>query len=465
MNFPAHWFPLPWLLAADVLCLLLFAAALRPALSTWRTHRQAAWVGLLIVALCWSLRAAPVGGMLGGLSYHLLGIGLLALMVDIPAAFCLAVLLLLPYIWLWQGVGDLSVAGLTVLAGIVPPLAGVALALSLAGCASASAATSAATDAATSAAGDALKAAGVPTDLSVDNVTGGVKLSHLTTYDPKDPLQAYNRVMFAFNERADQYALKPVAKAYRFITPKPVQFVVGNFFSNLGDLWTGFNNLLQGKGKAAASDTARFFVNSTLGFLGFADVATEMGLEKHNEDLGQTLGWWGVPSGPYFVIPLLGPSTIRDATSRLVDVYGQPYMWQDGHEALKWSLWTVDKVHTRASLLDAEGALNDAALDKYTLMRDGWLARRRNQVYDGDPPDEDDAADPYGDDPYTDDPYADDPTQDESDSGAADDASAQSAADKASDAASDVSDKASDVVDKVKEVTKKKAGKAAGSGS
>lgn len=370
-------------------------------------------------------------------------------------------------------------------------LAGVALALGLAGCASvsgtnggdaagtgaatgkeaassaasASAATSAASDAATSAAGDALKAAGVPTDLSVDNVTGGVKLSHLTTYDPKDPLQAYNRVMFAFNERADQYALKPVAKAYRFITPKPVQFVVGNFFSNLGDLWTGFNNLLQGKGKAAASDTARFFVNSTLGFLGFADVATEMGLEKHNEDLGQTLGWWGVPSGPYFVIPLLGPSTIRDATSRLVDVYGQPYMWQDGHEALKWSLWTVDKVHTRASLLDAEGALNDAALDKYTLMRDGWLARRRNQVYDGDPPDEDDAADPYGDDPYTDDPYADDPTQDESDSGAADDASAQSAADKASDAASDVSDKASDVVDKVKEVTKKKAGKAAGSGS
>lgn len=370
-------------------------------------------------------------------------------------------------------------------------LAGVALALSLAGCASvsgtsggdaagtgaaagkdaassaasASAATSAASDAATSAAGDALKAAGVPTDLSVDNVTGGVKLSHLTTYDPKDPLQAYNRVMFAFNERADQYALKPVAKAYRFITPKPVQFVVGNFFSNLGDLWTGFNNLLQGKGKAAASDTARFFVNSTLGFLGFADVATEMGLEKHNEDLGQTLGWWGVPSGPYFVIPLLGPSTIRDATSRLVDVYGQPYMWQDGHEALKWSLWTVDKVHTRASLLDAENAFNDAALDKYTLMRDGWLARRRNQVYDGDPPDEDDAADPYGEDPYADDPYADDPTQDESDSGAADDASAQSAADKASDAAANVSDKASEAADKVKEVTKKKDAKAAGSGS
>ena len=365
-------------------------------------------------------------------------------------------------------------------------LAGVALALSLPGCASvsgtnggdaagtsaaagkdaassaasASAATSAASDAATSAAGDALKAAGVPTDLSVDNVTGGVKLSHLTTYDPKDPLQAYNRVMFAFNERADQYALKPVAKAYRFITPKPVQFVVGNFFSNLGDLWTGFNNLLQGKGKAAASDTARFFVNSTLGFLGFADVATELGLEKHNEDFGQTLGWWGVPSGPYFVIPLLGPSTIRDAASRPVDTYGQPYMWQDGHDALKWSLWTVDKVHTRASLLDAENALNDAALDKYTLMRDGWLARRRNQVYDGDPPDEDDAADPYGDDPYADDPYADDPTKDESDGGDSTQGGA-GAADRASGAASGVSDKASEATDRVKEAAKKKAGKAA----
>ena len=365
-------------------------------------------------------------------------------------------------------------------------LAGVALALSLVGCASvsgtnggdaagtgtaagkgatssaasASAATSAASDAATSAAGDALKAAGVPTDLSVDNVTGGVKLSHLTTYDPKDPLQAYNRVMFAFNEKADQYALKPVAKAYRFITPKPVQFVVGNFFSNLGDLWTGFNNLLQGKGKAAASDTARFFVNSTLGFLGFADVATELGLEKHNEDFGQTLGWWGVPSGPYFVIPLLGPSTIRDAASRPVDTYGQPYMWQDGHDALKWSLWAVDKVHTRASLLDAEGALNDAALDKYTLMRDGWLARRRNQVYDGDPPDEDDAADPYGDDPYADDPYADDPTKDESDGGDSTQGGA-GAADRASGAASGVSDKASEATDRVKEAAKKKAGKAA----
>ncbi|MDO4636037.1 MAG: VacJ family lipoprotein [Lautropia sp.] len=264
-------------------------------------------------------------------------------------------------------------------------------------------------DAASSAAGDALKAAGVPTDLSVGSLTGGVKLEHLTTYDPKDPLQAYNRIMFAFNERADQYALKPVAKAYRFIAPQAVQMVVSNFFSNMGDLWSGFNNLLQGKGKAALTDTTRFVINSTFGFLGFGDVATEMGLEKHSEDFGQTLGWWGVPSGPYFVIPLLGPSTVRDAAVRPVDSYGQPYMWPSGHDAMKWSLWTADKINTRAGLLDAEKMLEGAALDKYTLIRDGWLSRRRNQVYDGDPPDDDTAG---AGDPYGEGPYADDPTQD-----------------------------------------------------
>ena len=349
-------------------------------------------------------------------------------------------------------------------------LAGVALALSLAGCASASAATSAASDAATSAAGDALKAAGVPTDLSVDNVTGGVKLSHLTTYDPKDPLQAYNRVMFAFNERADQYALKPVAKAYRFITPKPVQFVVGNFFSNLGDLWTGFNNLLQGKPKEALQDVTRFVLNSTLGFLGFGDVATEMGLPKHNEDLGQTLGKWGVPSGPYFVLPLLGPSTVRDAAAKPVDsLYGSAYQWQDGHTALKWQLWTVEKINDRAKLLDAEKMLDDAALDRYTLIRDGWLARRKNAVYDGNPPDDDtDNAD----DPYADDPYADDPTQDEgavddaqgassgdttSGSDASKDAGADAAKDAAGDSAGAAKDAASGKADTVKDAARDKA--------
>lgn len=128
MNFPSHWFPLPFQLAADALCLLLFAAALRPALPVLRQHRRAALTGLLLAALCWSLRATPTGGLLEGISYHLLGIGLLSLMVGIPAAFCLSSLLLVPYVWLWQGAADLPVVGLQIVAGVVPPLLCVALA-------------------------------------------------------------------------------------------------------------------------------------------------------------------------------------------------------------------------------------------------------------------------------------------------------------------------------------------------
>lgn len=332
----------------------------------------------------------------------------------------------------------------------------------------ASAAAGAASDAASGAAGSALSAAGVPT--SLDDVTGGVKLEHLTTYDPKDPLQAYNRVMFAFNEKADKYALKPVAKAYKTVTPDAVQFMLGNFFSNMYDLYTGANNLLQGKPKEVLQDVTRFVLNSTLGFLGFGDVATEMGLPKHNEDLGQTLGKWGVPSGPYFVLPLLGPSTVRDAAAKPVDsLYGSAYQWQDGHTALKWQLWTVEKINDRAKLLDAEKMLDDAALDRYTLIRDGWLARRKNAVYDGNPPDDDtDDAD----DPYADDPYADDPTQDEgavddaqgassgdttSGSDASKDAGADAAKDAAGDSAGAAKDAASGKADTVKDAARDKA--------
>ena len=332
----------------------------------------------------------------------------------------------------------------------------------------ASAATGAASEAVSGAAGNALSAAGVPT--SLDDVTGGVKLEHLTTYDPKDPLQAYNRVMFAFNEKADKYALKPVAKAYKTVTPDAVQFILGNFFSNMYDLYTGANNLLQGKPKEALQDVTRFVLNSTLGFLGFGDVATEMGLPKHNEDLGQTLGKWGVPSGPYFVLPLLGPSTVRDAAAKPVDsLYGSAYQWQDGHTALKWQLWTVEKINDRAKLLDAEKMLDDAALDRYTLIRDGWLARRKNAVYDGNPPDDDtDNAD----DPYADDPYADDPTQDEgavddaqgtssgdttSGSDASKDAGADAAKDAAGDSAGAAKDAASGKADTVKDAARDKA--------
>ena len=314
----------------------------------------------------------------------------------------------------------------------------------------ASAAAGAASDAASGAAGSALSAAGVPT--SLDDVTGGVKLEHLTTYDPKDPLQAYNRVMFAFNEKADKYALKPVAKAYKTVTPDAVQFMLGNFFSNMYDLYTGANNLLQGKPKEALQDVTRFVLNSTLGFLGFGDVATEMGLPKHNEDLGQTLGKWGVPSGPYFVLPLLGPSTVRDAAAKPVDsLYGSAYQWQDGHTALKWQLWTVEKINDRAKLLDAEKMLDDAALDRYTLIRDGWLARRKNAVYDGN------ADDPTQDEGAVDDAQGASSGDTTSGSDASKDAGADAAKDAAGDSAGAVKDAASGKADTVKDAARDKA--------
>ncbi len=266
----------------------------------------------------------------------------------------------------------------------------------------ASEAASGAADAAASAVGDALPS----TDLSENLPTAGLKLEHLTTYDPKDPLQAYNRVMQNFNDQADRYALKPVAQAYDFIVPDAVQFVVRNFFSNLGDVWNSVNNLLQWKPKEALNDATRFVLNSSLGMFGIADVASAIGMEKHNEDFGQTLGYWGVPAGPYVVLPLFGPSTVRDALARPLDGYGSYYVWVDD-AAVRNSLYVVEKISDRAALLEAEKAFDDAALDRYTLLRDGWLARRKNLVYDGNPPE--DEEDPYGEeDPYADDPYAED---------------------------------------------------------
>ena len=318
---------------------------------------------------------------------------------------------------------------------------------------SATTAASAATDAAGSAGSAVSGALGdtLPSAKLADNLpTAGLKMEHFTTYDPKDPLQAYNRIMHNFNDKADRYALKPIAQAYQFVTPQVVQMVVSNVFSNLGDVWNGVNNLLQWKPKAAASDAARFLVNTSLGMFGMADVATAIGLEKHNEDFGQTLGYWGVPSGPYFVLPLFGPSTIRDTLARPVDGYGSYFAWTSD-AALRNSMYAVEKVSDRAALLEAEKAFDDAALDRYTLMRDGWLARRKNQVYDGNPPEEDDpyGDDPYGDDPYGDDPYADDPTQDAAPEGAGADAAvgeakaaeASAAGDKAAAAARDKVDK------------------------
>ncbi len=207
--------------------------------------------------------------------------------------------------------------------------------------------------------------------------------------DPRDPWEGLNRKTFAFNDALDRAVLKPVAQGYVKVTPAFAQEGVNNFFENLEDLGTSLNQFLQGKPQQGMSDFSRLLVNSVLGIFGLWDVATPMGLEKHYEDFGQTLGVWGVPPGPYFVIPLLGPSDARDAPARLVDPSWY-YSSAIDNNTVYWSLWGLDKVRSRANLFKAENILDQAALDRYIFIRDTWLQRRQNMVYDGSPPREKD---------------------------------------------------------------------------
>jgi len=202
--------------------------------------------------------------------------------------------------------------------------------------------------------------------------------------DPRDPLEGLNRAIYSFNEGFDTVLAKPVATAYKTL-PDPVLGWVRNFFSNIADLWIGVNNLIQGKPADAVTDWARFAFNSTLGLLGFNDVATSMGLEKHDEDLGQTLGRWGMDDGAYLVIPFWGPSTMRDGLGLIGDLYADP-VWRIRPAAPR--NWTVALRFTsrRADLLDASRILEEAALDKYVFLRDAYLQRRRSLIYDGNPP-------------------------------------------------------------------------------
>ena len=206
-----------------------------------------------------------------------------------------------------------------------------------------------------------------------------------TGSDPKDPLEGMNRSVYGFNDAVDRAVLKPVAQGYTKVVPSPVRTGVNNFFGNLEDLGTGLNNILQGKVTDGASDLGRFAFNTVVGIIGLWDVATPMGLEKHYEDFGQTLGWWGVPSGPYLVLPLFGPSTLRDAPARWVDPSTALY-YNIEKDAVTGTLYVTDIVRSRANLLQSERVLDEAALDRYTFIRDAWLQRRRNQVHDGRPP-------------------------------------------------------------------------------
>ena len=194
-----------------------------------------------------------------------------------------------------------------------------------------------------------------------------------------DPWEGFNRAMFRFNDTLDTYALKPVAQGYQAVTPQFLEDGVHNVFGNLGDVGNLANNLLQGKMHDAGVDTGRLIFNTTFGLLGFFDVATPMGLQKNDEDFGQTLGVWGLGSGPYLVIPFLGPSSVRDATGKLPDSFLEPYPYM-GHVPTRNVTRAVDVVDTRASLLSAEKLISG---DKYIFIRNAYLQNREFKVQDG----------------------------------------------------------------------------------
>jgi phospholipid-binding lipoprotein MlaA len=224
-------------------------------------------------------------------------------------------------------------------------------------------------------------------------------VSGCATNNPRDPLEPLNRGIYAFNDGLDTVILKPVAQGYRAVLPQFVRTSIGNFFSNLDDITVIANGILQFKIPQAVSDLGRFLINSTIGLLGFLDVATELGLEKHNEDFGQTLGYWGIGSGPYLVLPFFGPSSFRDALGRWVDSFTD-VVWQEDHIRTRNQVYGTRAIDNRARLLDTEKVLQTAAIDEYAFIRDAYLQRRRNLIYDGNPPpepeDDEPAAKPRG---------------------------------------------------------------------
>jgi phospholipid-binding lipoprotein MlaA len=203
--------------------------------------------------------------------------------------------------------------------------------------------------------------------------------------DPRDPWEGFNRGVTKFNDTFDEYLARPVARGYVKVLHQEIRSRIANFFSNLADPFIGVNNFLQGKFENGVNDLARFAFNSTIGLLGIHDVASEMGLEKHNEDFGQTFGRWGAGPGPYLVLPILSSSTVRDTIGLGLDWTFDPL--SDVRPInLRNSLVVLRGVNTRADLLEASRILEEAALDKYVFQRDAYLQRRQSLVYDGKPP-------------------------------------------------------------------------------
>ncbi|MGV8842717.1 MAG: VacJ family lipoprotein [Pseudomonas sp.] len=195
----------------------------------------------------------------------------------------------------------------------------------------------------------------------------------------EDPWENFNRAIFTFNDKLDIYALKPVAQGYQAVTPQFLEDGIHNVFGNLGEVGNLGNNLLQGKLHDAGVDTSRFLFNSLFGVLGFFDVATRMGLSRSDEDFGQTLGAWGLASGPYLVLPLLGPSSVRDAAGKIPDSQLQPYPYVNDVPTRNVSRG-LDLIDMRASLLSAEKLIIG---DKYAFIRSAYLQSREFKVNDG----------------------------------------------------------------------------------
>lgn len=204
--------------------------------------------------------------------------------------------------------------------------------------------------------------------------------------DPRDPVEPMNRAIHSFNEGFDRAILKPVAKGYQAVTPRFAQTGVSNFFANLDDVTVLANDILQLKLEQTTRDFLRLSFNSTFGLLGLLDVASEMGLHKHNEDFGQTLGRWGAGSGPYLVLPFIGPSDLRDTLGYAVDTKHTDLVRNLDDVSTRNPVLALRLVARRADLLEAKQAVDEAALDKYEFSRDFYLERRKGLVYDGNPP-------------------------------------------------------------------------------
>jgi phospholipid-binding lipoprotein MlaA len=207
--------------------------------------------------------------------------------------------------------------------------------------------------------------------------------------DPRDPLEPMNRAIHSFNEEVDRAILIPIAKGYKKVTPDVAETGIRNFFSNLDDVTVVANDILQLKLEQTTRDFMRLMFNSTFGMFGLLDVASEMGLIKHNEDFGQTMGRWGAGSGPYLVLPFMGPSNLRDTAGIVIDSRHTDLVRNHDDVATRNPVLALRLVARRADLLEAKRAVDAAALDNYEFTRDFYLERRKGLVFDGKPPLED----------------------------------------------------------------------------